>query len=82
MSAPSLAEVHPARITAMDLAHGPSQSLGRMRYRDQMDMVGHQAVRPDLDLVGAAPLRHEFDVILVIFVRKKVCCRRLPRWVI
>jgi hypothetical protein len=39
-----------------------------LRNRDQMDMIGHQAVRPDLDLVSAAPLSHRSQVALVIFV--------------
>ena len=55
----------------MDLADRLFQSVGRLRNRDQMDVIGHQAVRPDLDLVSAAPLCHQFQVALVIFITKE-----------
>ena len=75
MPAPSLAEVDHTRVTAMHLADRASQSVGRVRNCDEMDMIGHQAVRPDLDLVGAAPLPHELQVDPVIFIAKE---RLLP----
>src|SRR5262245_12362441 len=71
MPPPSLPEVDHAGVTAMHLADCPSQSDGRVRNGDQMDMVRHQAVCPNLDLVGAAPLRHELQVTLVILITKK-----------
>ncbi len=67
MPAPTLAEVDRTRVTAMDLADRASQSVGRVRNCDKMDMIGHQAVRPDLDLAGGAPLRHQLQVALVIW---------------
>jgi hypothetical protein len=54
-----------------DLADRPFQSIGGLRNRGQMDMIGHQAARPDLDLVSAAPSSHQFQVALVIFVTKE-----------
>ena len=71
MTTPSLTEVVHAGVTAMDLTDRPIQSIGRLRDRDQMDMIGLQAVRPDLDVVQAAPLGHERQAALVIFVRKE-----------
>ena len=75
MTAPSLAKVDHARVTTVHFADRPSQAIGRLRHRDQVDMIGHQAVRPDLDLVSAAPLPHQFQVALVIVVTKE---RLLP----
>jgi hypothetical protein len=57
------------------LSDSPSQTIGRLRYCYQMDMIGHQAIRQDLDLERVAPLCHELDVALVIFVTEK---RLLP----
>jgi hypothetical protein len=71
MPAPSLAEVDHARVTAMHLADGESQSVGRLRNCDEMNMIGHQAISPDLDLVSAAPMCHQFQVALVIFITKE-----------
>ncbi len=59
----------------MNLANSPPQSIGRLRNRDQMDMVGHQAVCQDVDVVNAAPVRHQFQVALVVVVAKE---RLLP----
>jgi hypothetical protein len=53
--APALPEAEHARVTAVDLADRPCQAIGRLRNRDQVDMIGHQAIRPDLDRVGATP---------------------------
>jgi hypothetical protein len=71
MPAPSLAEIDPARIAAMDLADLLFESIGRLRNRDQIDMIGDPAVRPDLDLLSASPLSHHFQVALVIFVTRE-----------
>jgi hypothetical protein len=55
----------------MGLADRLSQSVGRVRNGDEVDMGGHQAVGPDLDLVDTAPLRHELEVRSVILIAKK-----------
>jgi len=68
-------EVDHASVTAVDLSDRPSQTIGRLRNRYQMDMIGHQAACQDLNLVSAAPFSHQFQVVLVIFVAKK---RLLP----
>jgi len=59
----------------MDLADRASQSVGRARNCDEMEVNGHQAVHPDLDCVGGASLRHELQVGPVIFIAKE---RLLP----
>ncbi len=79
MTTQSFAEVDRARKTAVDLADFPFPSVGRLRNRDRMDMIGHHAVRPDLDIVSAAPLGHESQVALVIFVRKERLLWRFSR---
>src|SRR5262249_1212812 len=71
MPPPSLPEVDHAGVTAMHLADRPSQSVGRVRNGDQMDMVRHQALCPNLDLVGAAPLRHGPQGTLEILITKE-----------
>jgi hypothetical protein len=75
MPTPSLTEVDHARVTTVSLSDSPPQTIGRLRYRYQMDMIGHQAIRQDLDLEGVAPLCHELEIALVIFVTKE---RLLP----
>jgi hypothetical protein len=71
MPAPSLAKVEHASVTAVNLTDRAPQTIRSLRYRDQMDMIGQQAVRPDLDIVSLAPMSHQFPVALVIFVTKK-----------
>jgi hypothetical protein len=56
-------------VNFTDRAH---QTVGSLRYRDQMDMIGQQAVRSDLDIVSRAPMSHQFAVALVIFVTKRI----------
>ena len=51
--------------------HSAAQSVSRLRHRDQVDMVGHQAVGPDLDAAAIAPLAHQADVGLMILVGEK-----------
>jgi len=68
MAAPLLPEIDSPRVTSMRLADGPSQAVIRFRRRDQMDVVGHQAVAPDLDRCLAAPLGHQFNVCRVVAI--------------
>ena len=68
MAAPLLPEIDSPRVTSMRLADGPSQAVIRFRRRDQMDVVGHQAVTPDLDRCLAAPLGHQFNVCRVVAI--------------
>jgi hypothetical protein len=79
MPAPALAAVDHASVTAVDLSDRPSESISRLRHRDQMDMIWHQAIRPDLDPVSAAPLSHQFQVALVILIAKIILLSAFPR---
>jgi hypothetical protein len=56
--------------TAVNLTDRASDHRS-LRYRDQMDMIGQQAVCPDLEIVRIAPMSHQFQVALAIFVTKK-----------
>ena len=60
---------------AVRLADGPSQAIGRLRDRDQVNVIGHEAVGPHCDLANTAPLPHELQVATVIFIAKE---RLLP----
>jgi hypothetical protein len=75
---PSLTKVDHASVTPAGLSDSPSQAIGRLRYRYQMDMIGHQAIRQDLDLESAAPLCHELDVALEISVTEKRLLSAVP----
>jgi hypothetical protein len=55
----------------MGLADRAAQSLSRLRNRDEMNVIGHQAVRPDLNPLIAAPLAHQLDVRLVILIAEE-----------
>jgi hypothetical protein len=59
----------------MRLADRPCQTVVRLRDRNQMHVVGHQALRPDLDVPLAAPLGHQFQIRLIVVVVEK---RLLP----
>jgi hypothetical protein len=59
----------------MGLADRAAQSVGRLRNRDQMDVVRHQTVCRDFHLVSAAPLTHKVPARLVIVVTEE---RPLP----
>ena len=50
----------------MGLAHRPAQRPFRLRDRDQVDVIGHQAVRPNLHALFAAPVGHQFAVSRVV----------------
>ena len=56
----------------MYLADGATQALGGLRYNDQVNMIGHQAICPNRDLLCAAKLRHELDVVLVAYRIRKL----------
>jgi hypothetical protein len=55
----------------MGLADGPGQPLLRLRHRDQMDVIGHQAVAPNLDAPFAAPLGYQLQLRGIVFVAEK-----------
>ena len=75
VSPPFLAEVDAPRIAPMSLANGTRQSIFRPRHRNQMNVIGHQAVRPNVDAALAAPLGHQIQVGRIIVVAKE---RLLP----
>ncbi len=55
----------------MCLTDGATQALGGLRYNDQVNMIGHQAIRPDRDLLRAAESRDELEVVLVAFLTEE-----------
>jgi len=55
----------------MCLADGVTQALGGLQDKDQVNMIGHQAICPDRDLLCAAELRHELEVVLVVFLTEE-----------
>jgi len=50
----------------MRLADGLAQTVCGLRHRDQVDVIGHEAIGPDLDLLGTTELGHELQVALVV----------------
>ena len=66
--APLFAEVDPPRIALMRLADRPPQAVLRRRDRDQVDVIGHQAVAPYLHSPFAAPFGHEFHVSRIVSI--------------
>jgi len=68
IASPFVAEIDPPRVTSMGLTDRPPQGLLARRNRDQMRMVGHQAVGPDIDPLVSTPLGHELHVSRVISV--------------
>ena len=54
----------------MHFADRPSQTIGRLRDRDQVHVIGHQTVGPDLNVLGPEELSHQLDVAAVILVTK------------
>jgi hypothetical protein len=65
---------HPG-VPPVRFADRPPQSLGRMRNRNQVHVIGHETVSPDLNLLGLAELGHQLQVGCVILVAKE---RLLP----
>ena len=59
----------------MGLANGSRKPLLRTRDRNQMDMIGHQAVGPYLHPAFLTPLGHQFHIGRIIFIAKE---RLLP----
>ena len=68
---PLLAEIDAPRVASMRLADGPPQAILGFRRRNQMDVIGHQAIAPNLDPFLTAPLGHQFDVGRVVLVVEK-----------
>ena len=68
---PAFAKVNHTGISAMCLADSASQPIGRLRDRDQVDVIGHEAIGPDLDLVSTAPLPHQLQVAAVVLVTEE-----------
>ena len=65
----------------MRLPDRASQSFGRLRDRDQVHVIGHEAVAPDLDVLRAAEPGPQFHVALVILVTEESLLPAVPRWV-
>ena len=59
----------------MRLADGPPQAVLRLRDRNQVNMIGHEAVGPNLDPAFPAPVGHQFQISRIIFIAKE---RLLP----
>ena len=59
----------------MRLADRPPQTLFGSRHRDQVDVIGHEAIAPYIHALFAAPLRHELHVTRVVLAAEK---RLLP----
>jgi hypothetical protein len=66
-----LAEVDSPRIAPMSLAYAAPQAVLRMRNRNQMHMIGHQAVRPNLHPALPAPVGHQFHEGRIVFLAEK-----------
>ena len=75
VATPALPEVDHPRVSPMCFTNCPPQNVGRLWNRDQVDMIGHQAVGPEVDLLGPAELSHQIHVALVILVAE---ARLLP----
>ena len=56
----------------MRLADRSAQPIRRLRHRDEMNVVGHEAVRPDIDSKSLARVRQQRDVQEVV-LRTKEC---------
>jgi hypothetical protein len=69
--APFFAEVDPPRITSTSLADGPPQAVFGLGRRNQMDVIGHQAIAPNLDAPFAAPVGHQFDIRRIVSIVEK-----------
>jgi hypothetical protein len=72
IAAPLFAEVDSPRVTPMRLADRLCEAVLGLWDRDQMDVVGHQAIAPNLDPFLPAPLGHESS-------RVRACTHRLGR---
>ena len=55
----------------MGLADGPSQSVLGPWHRNQVDVIGHQAVGPYFDAAFSAPLGHQTDVGGVVLIMEE-----------
>src|SRR5208282_5048706 len=75
MTTPPLAEVHPPCVAPMRLANRPPQTVLRVRHRDQLRMIRHQAISPDFHATLLAPMTHQLQIGGVILLAKE---RRLP----
>ncbi len=71
VAAPTLAEVDGARVPAMRIRDGPSQSIILGRHDKQMDMIRHKAVRPELCTRPGAPCRKQLQIEMVVAILKK-----------
>jgi hypothetical protein len=59
----------------MSFADPAPQAIFGLRHRNQVNVIGHEAVCPDHDPSFPTPLGHQFDVGRIIFVVKE---RPLP----
>ena len=62
----------------MGLADRPSQAVLRPRRRNQISVVGHEAVGPNLHPALPAPLSHLFHVGRIVLVVKKRLLSAVP----
>lgn len=63
------ADVEPARVAAVCLADGQGHGIGALGNRDQVHVVGHQAVAEDLKPCLAGAVGEEGEVGGAILIR-------------
>ena len=78
VAAPTFAEVDPPRVRPMGLADRPTETLGVRGDRDQVDVVGHQAIRPDLHAALAAPLGRQLEIGVIIVLLEEGLLPAVP----
>ena len=79
MSCPSSSRIDEGRVAAMRFTHRPAEPLAEPGTKDQMNMVGHEAIRPDLDgMLSRLLSEHVAINILVTVFKEDRFPRRLP----
>ena len=56
---------------AVDIAERPAQPVRILGHRDDVDMVGHQAIAPDLDMRPPCGVGEQIEIELVIAILEK-----------
>ena len=55
----------------MSLADRSPQAIRRLRNRDQMNVIGHEAIRPNGNSTFLAPIGHQLHISRIVFLAEK-----------
>lgn len=71
VTTPLFSKINPAGVAVVCFTNCAGKSFFRLRYGNQVNMIGHQALCPDFYIKFSTLLRHKFQIGLIVIVTEK-----------